>query len=229
MILLRLYPRAWRKRYEAEMSALLEEHDVTLATRLDLLRGAFDAWQDQRESGMAPIPTVARRAAGLGAIPSALIVATFLLGLFLRSPFLVNNFGVAAVPALFVVCVWAGMRAGRGGSTWRDRLGAGLVAGASAGLVAGALQIVVIVSLTLAQVAFGLWVSPLGPPSVVVAGRIQPVTLATWAANVLDVSFLVPMAVGVPTAGIFGAAAGAIGAALNAIRPRHTRQRPTAS
>ena len=32
MILLRLYPRAWRERYEAEMLALIEEHDVALAT-----------------------------------------------------------------------------------------------------------------------------------------------------------------------------------------------------
>lgn len=233
MILLRLYPRAWRERYEAEMLALLEDHDVTLATRLDLLRGAFEAWQsqwqDHRRSVMAPRPTVARRAAGLGVIPSAVIIATFMLGLVLRSPLLVNMFGVAAWPALFVVGLWAGMRAATGDSTWRDRLGAGLVAGASAGLVAGAVQIVVIVGLTLAQVVFGLWVSPLGPPSVVVAGRLQPVTVATWAANVADVTFLLPMAAGVPAASIFGAAAGAIGAALNAIPPRHPGQRPTAS
>jgi hypothetical protein len=72
----------------------------------------------------------------------------------------------------------------------------------------------------------------LGPPSAVVAGRIQPVTIATWAANVLDVRCLLPMAAGVPAAGIFGAAAGAIGAALSAILPGHaghSGQRWTAS
>jgi hypothetical protein len=124
------------------------------------------------------------------------------------------------------------MRAATGGSTWRDRLGAGLVAGAAAGLVAGALLWVVIIGLPLAQVVLGLWVSPLGPPSVVVAGQLQAVTVATWAAHLLDASFLLSIAVGVPAAGIFGAAAGAVGAALNAILPRgvgHPGQRPTAS
>lgn len=41
--LLKLYPRAWRERYEIEMSALLEEHNVTLFTLFDLLLGALDA------------------------------------------------------------------------------------------------------------------------------------------------------------------------------------------
>jgi hypothetical protein len=41
--LLRLYPRAWRERYEEEMLALLEEHKVTPATVFDLLVGALDA------------------------------------------------------------------------------------------------------------------------------------------------------------------------------------------
>ena len=41
--LLKLYPRAWRERYEIEMVALLEEHNVTLFTLFDLLLGALDA------------------------------------------------------------------------------------------------------------------------------------------------------------------------------------------
>ncbi|EPZ44494.1 hypothetical protein [Alicyclobacillus acidoterrestris] len=41
--LLRLYPRAWRERYEQEMLVLLEEHKITPATVLDLLIGALDA------------------------------------------------------------------------------------------------------------------------------------------------------------------------------------------
>jgi hypothetical protein len=41
--LLRLYPRAWRARYEAEVLAVLEQADLGLRARLDLGRGALDA------------------------------------------------------------------------------------------------------------------------------------------------------------------------------------------
>jgi hypothetical protein len=41
--LLRLYPRAWRQRYEIEMLAVLEARPLTLRARVDLLRGALDA------------------------------------------------------------------------------------------------------------------------------------------------------------------------------------------
>jgi hypothetical protein len=41
--MLRLYPPSWRERYEAEVVALLEQHDITLWTVLDLLYGALDA------------------------------------------------------------------------------------------------------------------------------------------------------------------------------------------
>ncbi len=44
--LLRCYPPAWRDRYATEMTALLEEHEVTFATWFDLLRGALDARLD---------------------------------------------------------------------------------------------------------------------------------------------------------------------------------------
>jgi len=44
--LLRLYPQGWRKRYEGEMLALLEQHTVTPATIFDLLLGALDARLD---------------------------------------------------------------------------------------------------------------------------------------------------------------------------------------
>lgn len=56
--LLRLYPPAWRERYEQEMIALLEMHEITLFTLLDLLLGAFDARLDpQYRSARALFPT----------------------------------------------------------------------------------------------------------------------------------------------------------------------------
>ncbi len=45
-ILLRLYPPAWRERYQEEVEALLDQHTVTLATLFDLLWGALDARLD---------------------------------------------------------------------------------------------------------------------------------------------------------------------------------------
>ncbi len=44
--ILRLYPSAWRQRYQEEMQALLELHTITAVTALDLLFGALDAWLD---------------------------------------------------------------------------------------------------------------------------------------------------------------------------------------
>ncbi len=42
--LLKLYPPAWRRRYEAELAALLEEQRIGSRGALDLIRGAADAW-----------------------------------------------------------------------------------------------------------------------------------------------------------------------------------------
>ena len=41
--LLRMYPRAWRQRYGAEMRQLLAEQKLTVRTIADLLAGAIDA------------------------------------------------------------------------------------------------------------------------------------------------------------------------------------------
>jgi hypothetical protein len=43
-VILRLYPRSWRARYEDEMAATLGDCKPTLMTRFDLLLGAIDAW-----------------------------------------------------------------------------------------------------------------------------------------------------------------------------------------
>lgn len=42
-LLLRLYPRAWRERYEEEMLVVLEQHTITPMTIFDLFLGAIDA------------------------------------------------------------------------------------------------------------------------------------------------------------------------------------------
>jgi hypothetical protein len=41
--ILRLYPRAWRERYEDELLVMLEEQPASLSDAVDLVRGAVDA------------------------------------------------------------------------------------------------------------------------------------------------------------------------------------------
>jgi DNA-binding PadR family transcriptional regulator len=57
---LRLYPLAWRERYEAEMVALLEQHQITLWTVLDLLVGVLDAWIDPYYRQARPVLALRR-------------------------------------------------------------------------------------------------------------------------------------------------------------------------
>jgi hypothetical protein len=53
--LLRLYPRAWRARYGDEMAALLEERRLGRRERLDLIRGALDAWTHPATPSVVPV------------------------------------------------------------------------------------------------------------------------------------------------------------------------------
>jgi plastocyanin len=56
--LLRLYPRAWRDRYEDEFLALLESRPPDVLDRVDIVRGAVDArLHPQRRADGAPDPT----------------------------------------------------------------------------------------------------------------------------------------------------------------------------
>ena len=60
--LLRLYPRPWWERYEAEVDELLAERPASLRDRFDLVRGATDAWLHPQVA--APASTAADGAGG---------------------------------------------------------------------------------------------------------------------------------------------------------------------
>jgi hypothetical protein len=75
--LVRLYPAAWRERYEEEFLVVLETRPPTFGDRFDILRGAVDArlHPQVRRSAEAPVPTderaadlVIARRLGIGAI-----------------------------------------------------------------------------------------------------------------------------------------------------------------
>ena len=52
--LLKLYPAAWRARYGDEMAALLEARQMTPRDRVDLVRGAIDAWLHPAVPSLVP-------------------------------------------------------------------------------------------------------------------------------------------------------------------------------
>jgi hypothetical protein len=72
--LVRLYPPAWRRRYGDEMLALIEAGPVRAGGRLDLLRGALDAWL--HPPAPSRVPAIAALAGGgLWTIAAAGVVA----------------------------------------------------------------------------------------------------------------------------------------------------------
>jgi hypothetical protein len=69
--LVRLYPPAWRERYEDEFLALLEARPITPAIALDVFRGAADAW---RRGPRGPLGVV-----GIGLALAAYALASWVL------------------------------------------------------------------------------------------------------------------------------------------------------
>jgi hypothetical protein len=72
--LLRLYPGAWRARYGDEMAALLEERPPDRRERLDLIRGALDAWLHPPTPSPAPM-LAALIGGGLWTVVAAAVLA----------------------------------------------------------------------------------------------------------------------------------------------------------
>lgn len=76
--LVRLYPRAWRRRYGAGLEALLDEMPATPAVVLDVVRGAAGAHVRQRRSAAvwcaAAVVTAAAEALSLRAGVTANLV-----------------------------------------------------------------------------------------------------------------------------------------------------------
>ena len=76
--LIRLYPAAWRARYEAEFLDLLEKRPMSPTGWIDLLRGAFDAHVHPQVKGSHSQPWT-HRIPGLLAISAGLIWASDVL------------------------------------------------------------------------------------------------------------------------------------------------------
>jgi hypothetical protein len=71
--LVRLYPRAWRERYEEEFVAMLEQRPMSLADALDVVLGALDAHLDPQVGDERTAPMVNRMRAATIAILCAYV------------------------------------------------------------------------------------------------------------------------------------------------------------
>lgn len=159
MKILRFYPAWWRARYEEEMRAVLDQHQVTLRTRISLLRGALDAWLFIRRTGMTP-QRGGRRSypVWVVAIPSVFVAAHSLV----RITYYGDDSSLTGQVAAFGVIAWAALCLATGFhlrsvATTKDAAAAGL----RTGLIAWALAWVLGESLFLLGMA-GLyqWASP---------------------------------------------------------------------
>jgi hypothetical protein len=92
--LVRLYPAAWRERYEVELRALLDERPPDVLDRLDIIRGAIDAHLHPQRHHSPPEPAgtqARRRLAGSVATLGGVIWALASVG-FYGAPY-INDLG----------------------------------------------------------------------------------------------------------------------------------------
>ena len=84
--LVRLYPRAWRHRYEDEFISLITDRPPTLVDRIDIVRGALDAHLHPQVPGSEPEPQpMTHRIPGLIALTAGLLWTANVAYLAVRS------------------------------------------------------------------------------------------------------------------------------------------------
>lgn len=103
--LIGLYPRTWRDRYGDEMAALIEARRLRRRDRIDLVRGALDAWLHPPEPSRVPV-IAALIGGGLWTIAAAAVV-------FQPTPpdwpgYIVEIVGLALVAAGFLLVATLG-------------------------------------------------------------------------------------------------------------------------
>ena len=99
--LLRLYPAAWRERYEAEFIGTLQERSVGLAGSMDIVRGAIDAHLHPELIGGAP-HIWTHRLPGLMATVAGLIWSWYYLRIALAAP---QEWGYGVLLAMFLMFI----------------------------------------------------------------------------------------------------------------------------
>jgi hypothetical protein len=191
--LLDLYPRAWRRRYEAEFRGLLEARPPSARDRLDIVLGAIDARLNpqvdstdvraERQAG-DPVSRIAAVVAGLffsiWSVGVVIVMVPWESGLSPKGPdWLMTVAQLAAVVAPLVAVVATGSIAHR----YQDAIGGGGVASAivlATGLLLAPLGVGMV-----AVFAFG--VGGVGFP-LALAGRV----LSRFVALLVGIGMVVP-------------------------------------
>lgn len=162
----------------------------------------------------------ARRAARLGLIPCAFVVAQFVLGLASIADAdleaLQALMGPVIVVAMVLVCLRAGAGEAERGSAWRARL----LAGAVAGLLSVVLVLLVTVGLEVADAGFGITRFVLGLQGDLVTGGMIPGPRAAAAILVPWTRFAAVAGALSVTGGLLGAGFAALGTPLHALDER---------
>lgn len=98
--LLRLYPSAWRERYEAEFVRLLHERPIDPGDSIDVILGAVDAHLHPELSGGASRPWT-HRLPGVVAIGAGVLWSWYLIHILTTAPN--EEWGVSGVFALLLM------------------------------------------------------------------------------------------------------------------------------
>jgi len=187
--LLRLYPPAWRARYGDEMASLLEDRPPTARERLDLVRGAVDAWLHPAEASLVPI-VAALAGGGLWTVVASAV-------LIQPAPFDWPGYFIDVVPLatlavafLLVAAIGCALRAGEASSravaVGMGMLVAGylawigMLAGTASGVVSGPALGAAQTAAMLGTIAIGL---------ILVRARSEPIG---WLLLLAPVALLVP-------------------------------------
>ncbi len=143
-LLLNLYPRDWRERYESEFRAMLEDHPVSLMETVDIALGAIDAHRQAKpgaDDRVAPPADPARAAARREVVLSVFFAHLALFIAVMSIVVLVNIFFTPGQWwSLYPLWAWGTILATHAGFVfqWKGLLGAHLAfyTGLNLGLVA---------------------------------------------------------------------------------------------
>jgi hypothetical protein len=194
--LLRLYPTAWRERYEAEFLRVLQERPVGLRASVDVLLGAVDAHVHPELIGSAPQPWT-HRLPGLFAMSAGLIWSWFFVRALMAAPEEEWGESIGFAVLLMVIALPGDYLVAYG-----RRIGVAVVAIVVAMFLGQALPWSVADGLANLAAGVTAWLLVWAGMLTLVAIRAGIGPGARWL--LLGVAILVPALVGIPILGGFG-------------------------